>query len=300
MNLIRINKNGIGFSNSGINGPYRSAWTIDGKFNADFIKAGSIVGLTITGGTINGTTINTDKDLYVGNNIYIGQGSIQSKYIRFSDTVWINLFQQSLTFKAVDSYLTLAQTTPHEEGIAIIGARLMSEGTVELVSGSDMNCYINLQGKDNPLGEYVIYINPGPDGTGNVNLNGNLHVYGSLDVSGQKNRVVQTKNHGKRLMNAVESADAFFEDFGTAMTDVEGFCEVKLDEIFLQTVNTDYEYHVFLTPYSNDYTAKVNIYSKGKQGFVVCGTPYTRFDWRISARQRGFEKVRMEMMKDDI
>lgn len=62
VNIIRMNKNGIGFSNSGINGPYTSAWTIDGKFNADFIQTGKLVGLeiegnTITGGTINGTTI---------------------------------------------------------------------------------------------------------------------------------------------------------------------------------------------------------------------------------------------------
>ena len=41
-NIIRINKNGIGFSTNGINGPYGSAWTIDGKFNADYIKAGKL------------------------------------------------------------------------------------------------------------------------------------------------------------------------------------------------------------------------------------------------------------------
>lgn len=40
--VLRINKNGIGFSHNGVNGPYTSAWTIDGKFNADFILAGTI------------------------------------------------------------------------------------------------------------------------------------------------------------------------------------------------------------------------------------------------------------------
>lgn len=47
VNVIRINKNGIAFSNSGIFGPYVSAWTIDGKFNADFIQAGKISGAFI-------------------------------------------------------------------------------------------------------------------------------------------------------------------------------------------------------------------------------------------------------------
>lgn len=41
-NIIQINKNGIGFSKNGINGPYTNAWTIDGQLVADFITAGKI------------------------------------------------------------------------------------------------------------------------------------------------------------------------------------------------------------------------------------------------------------------
>lgn len=41
-NILRINRNGIGFSRTGINGPYFSAWTIDGSFNADFITTGTL------------------------------------------------------------------------------------------------------------------------------------------------------------------------------------------------------------------------------------------------------------------
>lgn len=39
-NILRMNKEGIGFSNNGINGPFRTAWTSDGVFYADFITAG--------------------------------------------------------------------------------------------------------------------------------------------------------------------------------------------------------------------------------------------------------------------
>lgn len=46
-NVIRMNKNGIGFSQNGYNGPFNSAWTIDSKFNADFIGAGTITAITI-------------------------------------------------------------------------------------------------------------------------------------------------------------------------------------------------------------------------------------------------------------
>ena len=49
---IRINKNGIGFSLTGYDGPYTSAWTIDGHFNADFITAGTMSANRIKGGTL--------------------------------------------------------------------------------------------------------------------------------------------------------------------------------------------------------------------------------------------------------
>lgn len=63
VNVIRINKNGIGFSKSGYNGPFSTAWTIDGAFNADYITSGiisavNINGVNISGSNVNGTNIN--------------------------------------------------------------------------------------------------------------------------------------------------------------------------------------------------------------------------------------------------
>lgn len=52
VNVLRIGQSGIGFSHNGVNGPYVSAWTIDGKFNADFIAAGIIKGMIIESGII--------------------------------------------------------------------------------------------------------------------------------------------------------------------------------------------------------------------------------------------------------
>lgn len=51
-NIIQINKNGIGFSTNGINGPYKNAWTIDGHLVADFITAGNLIAGTVGGWTI--------------------------------------------------------------------------------------------------------------------------------------------------------------------------------------------------------------------------------------------------------
>lgn len=50
--VIQINKMGIGFSTTGINGPYRNAWTIDGNLVADFITAGTMLADRIRGGIL--------------------------------------------------------------------------------------------------------------------------------------------------------------------------------------------------------------------------------------------------------
>ena len=52
VNIMRIGQSGIGFSHNGVNGPYESAWTIDGAFNANFISAGNISASLIKGGSI--------------------------------------------------------------------------------------------------------------------------------------------------------------------------------------------------------------------------------------------------------
>lgn len=66
VNCLRINQNGIAFSSNGYQGPFTSAWTIDGQFNADFIRAGSLNANLITSGVINASLIRSgvlDADL---------------------------------------------------------------------------------------------------------------------------------------------------------------------------------------------------------------------------------------------
>lgn len=76
-NVIRMNQNGIGFSTTGINGPYRNAWTIDGNLVADFITAGTMLADRIRGGSleVGGTGLGKDGVIYVKN----ASGSIIAK-----------------------------------------------------------------------------------------------------------------------------------------------------------------------------------------------------------------------------
>lgn len=54
VNVIRLNKNGLGFSNDGYNGTFANAWTIDGSFVADFITTGTLNADLIKTGKISG------------------------------------------------------------------------------------------------------------------------------------------------------------------------------------------------------------------------------------------------------
>lgn len=52
VNVMRIGQSGIGFSNNGVDGEYTSAWTLDGRFVADFITTGTLYGLRVKAGMI--------------------------------------------------------------------------------------------------------------------------------------------------------------------------------------------------------------------------------------------------------
>ena len=57
--LWRFNKNGIAYSNTGYNGTYKQAWTMDGAFYTDWVVAGKMTASLIKTGQIVGQTPNS-------------------------------------------------------------------------------------------------------------------------------------------------------------------------------------------------------------------------------------------------
>ncbi|WP_181004120.1 phage tail spike protein, partial [Bacillus thuringiensis] len=55
------NLNGLGYSSTGVNGPYGTAITNDGRIVADFITAGILSGNLVQGGEITGSTLKTSN-----------------------------------------------------------------------------------------------------------------------------------------------------------------------------------------------------------------------------------------------
>lgn len=97
-NVLMINNGGIGFSQTGINGTFSSAWTIDGTLNMQNINVINLVADLIKGGTLKlGSHFNASGklELYDSGNILVGQMDkdglkmygLDGSYVVMNDTV---------------------------------------------------------------------------------------------------------------------------------------------------------------------------------------------------------------------
>lgn len=114
---------------------------------------------------------------------------------------------------------------------------------------------------------------------------------GSLSVTGEKNRIIDTENYDTRKQYCYETATPYFGDIGTAQTDETGKCYIDIDDIFAETVNTGVEYQVFL---QKEGQGDIWVEEKTDSYFVVRGTENLKFSWEIKAIQRDYEFERLE------
>ena len=143
----------------------------------------------------------------------------------------------------------------------------------------------------------------GEDGVFRIRNSGGTEVFtvdesGNYNATGTKSAVVETATHGRRLLYTVESSGVWFEDVGTAAL-VNGKALVAFEPIFAETVNTDVDYHVFVTPLSQQ-PVLLFVSAKTATAFTVQGVTFDgqpadcTFDYRIIASRLGYERVRME------
>lgn len=112
----------------------------------------------------------------------------------------------------------------------------------------------------------------------------------ALSVSGSKNCIQTTKNYGERLINAYETAEYYFGDLGFCKISEDGECLVYIDDIFLECVNTNAEYHVF----TQVYNGLIKSIERYKTYFIVKGDPGTSFSWELKAKRIGYENNRLD------
>lgn len=117
-----------------------------------------------------------------------------------------------------------------------------------------------------------------------------VNIASNLYVSGDKHRLVETEDYGKRVLYCYETASPTFGDIGEGVIGEDGKCYISIDAILAETINSS-EYQVFLQKYGNG-----DCYvSERKSGyFVVSGTPGMSFGWEFKAKQYDAMQKRLE------
>jgi hypothetical protein len=125
-----------------------------------------------------------------------------------------------------------------------------------------------------------------------------IDVSGDLICTGTTSQLVPTDNGSRRVaLYAVEAPENWFEDAGSSQL-TGGSARIEFDTTFAQTVNAGVEYHVFLTPKGDSEGLYVG--NETPQGFEVHeqrgGRSNIAFDYRIMAKRKGYEYVRLADM----
>lgn len=323
VNVIRMNKNGIGFSTTGYEGPYTSAWTIDGAFNADFITAGTMLANRIYGGTLTIGGLNNQAGVLIvrdaSNNevgrwnnagIYMTTGAINftdplsyvqvpigtdpDDYVRFStsgmtltigDGMWYTVSGEFNGSKS--PYL---QNFYKDGGEDVYTELRPAYLQLSRSGGSDdgqaiIDLFANsLSGlRCTDLSAYSY-----------VTTHGEIICSTAMYCAGSKSRVVKTKEYGERLLYCYETPSPMFGDVGEGVLDDDGFCYVFLDAVFAETISTN-QYQVFLQKYGEG-----DCWIAERKGgyFVVQGTAGLRFGWELKAKQSDYDQLRLERMPE--
>lgn len=128
---------------------------------------------------------------------------------------------------------------------------------------------------------------------------GPLYAQSDLHVTGEKNRVIATKDFGKRLLSAFETPSPTFSDYGVGEIGDDGLCYIPIDPIFSETIDDFARPVIFLTPYGRG-DLHVNEEKTTKDVFVVQGTSGLRFSWETRYKQANSSNERLRIMDNDV
>lgn len=245
---------------------------VDGEWAEDYssTQSGNTISLKDKNGnttyilpnslTLNGTSYFNNNRLSVGNS-YLNYTGFLSL---INDSILLS--KDGLTFgKTLNNIAYYSPDAMHCRGNAQIDGKISAKGQI-----------------------YTSY--------GGMSINGSTYLYGSLSVTGTKNRIVETKNYSDRLLYCYETPKPYFGDIGEATLDENGICYIFVDDIFLETINTSCAYQVFLQKYGQ---GNVWVEERKPNYFLIKGTPNLKFGWELKARQLGYEMERLERFAQD-
>ena len=198
--VIQINKNGIGFSTTGISGPYRNAWTIDGNLVADFITTGSMFADRIKGGTLElgGTGAAKDGSIVVKDaaGAQIGYWDKTGLHVLKGVISGSQISGSIFTGGAIDAGVLRADASGAQLGDYTVSAN----GTNVLESA---NGWFQVDTKDNtpggPAGDYATLLVKGENWNGVL-----IEGYGKVTCTTFKGRDFEFTHEYAEGMSAIE------------------------------------------------------------------------------------------------
>lgn len=203
--IIQINKNGIGFSTNGINGPYRNAWTIDGNLVADFITTGSMLADRIRGGMleVGGQGLGKDGIITVKNAV----GTVIGTWDKTGLHVMLGVIEGSTI-----------------RGSSIIGGAInIGSGTFTVDSDGEVT------------------INAGVLNLGPVSINSNYSDLGAFRVSNSAMGAFYSSNGEIQLVTSGPIEDnPMLKITKNGMTTIVGFGGVNTVDVSLKALSDEY------------------------------------------------------------
>lgn len=314
VNVIRMNQNGIGFSTNGYEGPFESAWTIDGVFNADFIATGHLVANYIRGGTL---ALGGYDDAYGLFQLLNADGSVNFQYdkdgmhhVTYDQTTggYECAYGTEINGPTIQSYYAVPTHTAHKVDInsGVISFYESSTGgtgyddldyiRAGYIDGgvTSEGYYIRMSnmagGTNDPPSIWIWYLlNSGY--ASEISLQSEAcRMSGNFVCYGTKSRTVETEEYGNRLLYCYETPSPLFGDVGEGVIDETGFCYVFLDAVFAETIATR-NYQVFLQKYGN---GDCWVSERHPDYFVVQGSAGLSFGWELKSKQADFDQMRLE------
>lgn len=289
VNVIRMNKNGIGFSTTGYNGPFTTAWTIDGRFVADFITAGTLRAIDIEGVNISGSTLRSNSNDN-SRSITVTAGWIKGTAPSGSQSgISLSAGNRNFTMHSTNIYgyndsgneTVLLGNTQH--GFLQLSDTAGTTGFWANGGGTFGTKYFWVNGSGTSINDQ--------NGTSTVQMEGNNgSIYcRTFTATGTKSRVATTDNYGERKLFCYESPTPYFGDIGEGKTDESGKCYIFLDDVFGETIEGQYQ--VFIQSYGQ---GSLYVSERTPSYFVVEGSPSTAFGWELKAPQKGYSLDRLE------
>lgn len=321
VNVWRFNRNGLGHSSSGYEGPYSDiALTADGRINASMITTGELNANVIKAGTLSDDSgenyWNLESGQFVTKSGAIGPYDIRgiNGLTRIARDIDNNIIHQ---FALTPFYLYEANST-RSEYINYCERVAIGTGSVALYGLKNAGGFTDLLEDTNgwdEIGKLLLSYNATePDGYTQYQGLGGVYwaagtgtypfrVYQStrftadISVAGTKSRMVDTDHYSDRLLYCYETPTPLFGDIGEAVIDEDGFAYVDIDDIFSETIAGKVEYQVFL---QKEGEGDCWISEKNPRYFTIQGTPNLKVAWELKAKQKDYEMTRLEQAESNL